>query len=127
MNENRLWEDGMLDTDQFWMSGTEQFWMSSTDQFGMLGTEQFWMSGTDQFWMSGTEQFWMSSTDQFEMLGTDQFGISGTDQLPWKYRDADKSLARPRRKQANVSVRMAWNFLRRLACAQYITVVLISP
>ena len=31
------------------------------------------------------------------------------------YRGADKSLDRPGKKQANVSVRMALNFLRRLA------------
>ena len=32
------------------------------------------------------------------------------------YRDADKSLARPRRKQANVSVRMAWISFGALLC-----------
>jgi len=33
-----------------------------------------------------------------------------------KYRGSDKSLARPRRKQANVSVRMAWIFFGVLSC-----------
>ena len=33
-----------------------------------------------------------------------------------RYRDADKSLARPGRKQANVSVRMAWIFFGHLTC-----------
>ena len=32
-----------------------------------------------------------------------------------KYRGADKSLARPRRKQTNVSVRIGVNFIRGLA------------
>ena len=43
------------------------------------------------------------------------------------YRGADKSLARPGRKKANVSVQNGVNFLRHLACAEYITGVLISP
>jgi len=35
---------------------------------------------------------------------------------PWTYRGADKSLARPGRKQANVSVRMAWISFGALPC-----------
>jgi len=34
------------------------------------------------------------------------------------YRAADKSLARPGRKQANVSVRMAWNSFGVLPCGE---------
>ena len=50
-------------------------------------------------------------------------------QRPPRYvqKGADNSLARPERKQANVSVQNGVNFLRRLACAEYITGVLKSP
>ena len=34
----------------------------------------------------------------------------------YKYKGADKSLARPGRKQANVSVRLVWIFLGALPC-----------
>ena len=38
------------------------------------------------------------------------------DTATWLYKGADKSLARPGRKQANVSVRMAWISFGTLPC-----------
>ena len=44
------------------------------------------------------------------------FSVLAHNLYPWMYRGADKSLARPRRKQANISVRMAWISFGALPC-----------